>query len=323
MGHDRSFDGRRLALGDESIELLASDPFDRRQLTEFFGPLQVSDLPKTLTVELSREAIVPPAGEPSMIDGPIQRWEVSEGLTLVHRDGRIARATPSRIVIGEVTAGDEGRRAFRQLLFSALSWWLERHESLLMHAAAVGDGCDVILVAGPTGSGKSTCFAAALHRGWQVHSDDATIVRRRGGTYQAFGLPKPPTIAADQARRLDRRSSELAGDGRRRVVIEPDVLSVGWRPIRAVVLVDHDDGPGCVERLDHQSALTVIASSWIEGARPEALRRHLGSLAAIAAIPAFRLAHTVRQVDRMERAAELLGEIYNSTQSHTSLDSDQ
>jgi hypothetical protein len=62
-------------------------------------------------------------------------------------------------------------------LRSILRWTLERHGVHLIHAAAVGNGADGVLLLGSGGAGKSTTALACLQAGMALVADDYTLVR--------------------------------------------------------------------------------------------------------------------------------------------------
>jgi len=61
-----------------------------------------------------------------------------------------------------------------------------------VHASTVASDGRAVLIAGPSGSGKSDLTLRLLDRGFTLVSDDQTIVRREGGRLIASA---PPNIA--------------------------------------------------------------------------------------------------------------------------------
>jgi hypothetical protein len=61
-------------------------------------------------------------------------------------------------------------------LLAILHWWVEQHERLLIHAAAVGNRDGAALIVGKSGSGKSTTSLACLSAGLLYLGDDYTII---------------------------------------------------------------------------------------------------------------------------------------------------
>jgi serine kinase of HPr protein (carbohydrate metabolism regulator) len=67
-----------------------------------------------------------------------------------------------------------------------------RLSSETVHASTVATGARAVLITGPSGSGKSDLTLRLLDRGFNLVSDDQTIVRRSGD--QLLAAP-PPNIA--------------------------------------------------------------------------------------------------------------------------------
>lgn len=67
-----------------------------------------------------------------------------------------------------------------------------RLSSETIHATTVASDGRAVLICGPSGSGKSDLALRLIDRGWQLVSDDQTIVHRSGETLRASA---PSTIA--------------------------------------------------------------------------------------------------------------------------------
>jgi len=52
---------------------------------------------------------------------------------------------------------------------------------LSIHCSAISDGCEAILIAGESGSGKSTVTAAFLEKGYHLMADDMALVETKNG----------------------------------------------------------------------------------------------------------------------------------------------
>ncbi len=61
-------------------------------------------------------------------------------------------------------------------LQTILNWWLGDHQRTFVHAAAVGGPGGGVLLAGQSGSGKSTTTLTCLNAGLSVAADDYTLV---------------------------------------------------------------------------------------------------------------------------------------------------
>lgn len=77
------------------------------------------------------------------------------------------------------------------LLEWAMNWCIstQAHHYLSLHAAVVArNGCAVIMPA-PPGSGKSTLCAGLVSRGWQLLSDELTLISLTDGLIAPLGRP--------------------------------------------------------------------------------------------------------------------------------------
>ncbi len=301
---------RTIELAGAAMELSASSSEGRIHLDWFFGPSPASASDPELRVAVDDALrIGRPLGTPTMEDGPILRWDEGDQLRLWHEAGAGAVVNDSSLTIGG-GAGGHRWRVTRQLLFSALSWWYARGGGVMLHAAMVGRHGEAVVITGFTGRGKSTLALAAYLRGWDLCADDLVVVTTEPTPPEVSGLPKRPTVSAELAGALSVPTEPIPGDDRGRLMLPPSVLTVGPHTVRAIVAVDHDDGVGTTTRLTHTDALAALVSSSIESPQPDALRRQLHSMAALAGLPAFRLAHAADLGDRLTRAADLLEEVW-------------
>ncbi len=108
---------------------------------------------------------------------------------------------PPRLAAGETVAPLEPENApeqaygaiFRTLLDRVTGW-------LLLHAAALERDGRAYLVAGPSGTGKTTLALGLLGRGYRLLSDDFAPLHRQTGLVHPF--PKPLGIRPGEAERL-------------------------------------------------------------------------------------------------------------------------
>ncbi|HXZ79272.1 MAG TPA: hypothetical protein VEG30_05025 [Terriglobales bacterium] len=77
-------------------------------------------------------------------------------------------------------------------LRTVLYWWMGLHQRQLVHAAAVGNRSGGVLIAGKSGSGKSTTALACLTAGMQYAGDDYVIVDQEPTTcvYNLYNTAK-------------------------------------------------------------------------------------------------------------------------------------
>lgn len=299
---------RTVDLAGVVLALSAETPSQATCLDWHFGPLSDTHRAPDLAIDLRTSLpATRPTGPPSMRDGPILRWQELNAITLWHEGGLGAVLRDGTLAIGGDQDPDSEWRMVRQLVFSGLSWFLDRRNLLMLHGGLIGRDGHAALLLGATGRGKSTLAVAALQTGWEVLSDDLVIIERdEARPPQAFGVPKRPTVAQDVAAQLGLTLPPLPGDNRSRRMLPAQELTVGWRRVRAVVQLDHHSGDGELRRLSHQESLSALINAFLEAPRPEALRRQLGRLAALAAEPAFVLAHAADPAPRLDRAGELL-----------------
>lgn len=301
---------RTIDLAGTCVELWAETPELERYLEWHFGALPDVVGPVDLRVELCSVGRPRPSGPPDMIDGPISRWIGEGDLVLWHEQDVGAQLVDGVLVVGGDAAAGAMWRAVRQLLFSALSWFLDRRGALVLHAAMVGRDGEGLVLLGASGSGKSTAAAAGLLAGWELLSDDLVVVRAGTDVPDAFGIPKRVTVGRQVAERIARSLPELPADDRDRQMLPETVLTTGWRPVRALVRVGHHRSDGEVRALSLAESLADLVPSFLEAERPESLRRQLPLLSALASRPGFLLAHAADPDDRLDRAAALLEEIW-------------
>jgi len=290
----------------------AADPELEDLLAWHFGPLPDAPGRPDLSIIVDRHLLPHPELPASVQDGPISRWEGrGSDLVLRHELGPVARMDAETVHVGLACSREHQWRVLRQLLFSAMSWFFERRGLLVLHGALVAQPAGAVLLVGPTGAGKSTAAVAALDRGWELHSDDLVVVGPGPDGPVSSGVPKRPSVDPAMARRLGRSGDVLPSDPRGRLMLGSDTLSVGDRPLVAVVGLAHDTGFGRLEFLDPDERLTALALACLEVSRNGVLGRHLALFASMAALPGHRLLHAADPGVLVERAGELLQQVWN------------
>lgn len=144
---------------------------------------------------------------PTRLDVRITVHEGDEGPTdhapiaaRVPDRGRLLLMTPSSTGMADVARGDAvayvtpglvaDRQHFRYAMLEALTLFLVTHfDRQPVHAAAVAREQGGLLLAGPSGVGKSSLAYAALRSGLRVLSDDAVYVQRRP-RLRVWGMPR-------------------------------------------------------------------------------------------------------------------------------------
>lgn len=297
---------RTVELAGLAVQMDLTEPWLARYLDWHFGPLLNTAETPSLTISPAGGDLGDPPDVVPRREGPVDSWEADGCLWIRHQTGARAVLRDAQLQIA-VVDGPEAWRAVRQLLFTGLSWFLDGRGLLLLHAGLISRDSRGILLMGPSSSGKSTATISALLAGWQLHSDDLTVIEV-GETPRAFGIPKRAMVEPAVARLLSGDLLEVSEPGRSRVMLPPDVFTGGWRELAAVVTLDHDDDEGQLDRVPHGDALAELVRGFLEAERPDAMRRHLSGLAALAGLSTFRLAHAAEPSRRMDRAAQLLGE---------------
>lgn len=308
-----------LAGFDVAYSADTDEQLDRLQW--FFGNLPPASGPCALEVRLGYRTTSPPTDSgPATRHGPTRRWDRADGVAISHDLGARADITDQTLQIECPPDLDDQWRAERHLLFSGLSWWLERHDLIMLHAAMLARGSDATLILGDTGSGKSTAAFAGRQRGWDLCSDDLVIVGQRDGRLQGFGIPKPPSIDADIARSSGLQGTSLPGDERDRVVLAAEAMATGWRSLRMILVVGHHADQGSIEPLSHAETMDVAMLACLEADRPDVVGRHLRTIALLASTPGYELLHAADPTRRVGRAAELIESAWSTS---TTADRDQ
>lgn len=289
------------------VRLDAVQPPLAKYLDWHFGSLFSLAKAPALTISSATDDLFDPPDVLQRRDGPVESWDTPGCLWTHHQSGAwaVLRGDQLRIRVAE---GPEAWRATRQLLFTTLSWFLDNRGLLLLHAGLISRADRGILLMGPSSSGKSTAAMSALLGGWQLRADDLSVVRVDGAP-RAFGVPKRAMVEPAVARLLSDETTAMTEHGRDRVMLASDVFTVGWSELVGVVALAHHEGDGELQRLSHDQALSELVRGFLEAERPDAMRRHLAGLAALAGLPAFQLAHTADPSQRLERSAHLLDEV--------------
>jgi hypothetical protein len=107
----------------------------------------------------------------------------------------------------------------------------ERQDLLWLHAAAIERNGSALIVAGPSGQGKSTLSTRLCERGWNFMSDDTAPVRMSSNDVLAF--PLVPFRRVGGGSRIDRQTLETLE--KERVFIPAESIRHEAAPIAAIV----------------------------------------------------------------------------------------
>jgi hypothetical protein len=139
-----------------------------------------------LRVEVTRVGPVSRPFDPKAMRAEIApesaRYEMPEGRVEVDDRGK------GRLTVGLV-GGTRAYYAFANLVRAALAWRMLSRGGALLHAAGIVLRGRAFVLAGASGSGKSTWARLAAEAGASVLSDDLVLLDGRGGGIEALGAP--------------------------------------------------------------------------------------------------------------------------------------
>jgi len=134
-----------------------------------------------------------------------------------------------------------------------------RSDLLWLHSAAVERDGEAMLLAAPSGQGKSTLTALLCRKGWRLMSDDAAPVRLDRNEVVSFCQTPVMRVPRDRVREPDKR----IGLDRHRVDLAPHEIRLQPAPIRsAVFLAFSPESPLTIRRLTKgETALEFLRNS--------------------------------------------------------------
>jgi hypothetical protein len=156
----------------------------------------------------------------------------------IRQPGRIAgRASALRMAADIAFAADtlHDERSVRDAIDTLTLFLLTRLDRQPMHAAAIARAGTGLVLAGPTGTGKSTLAYAAMRAGLRVLTDDAVYVQLRPAL-RVYGMARPLHLAPQST------------DWFPELDDAPIVARPGGRKKRAIPL-DPAPGPPVIERV--------------------------------------------------------------------------
>ena len=169
-------------------------------------------------------------------------------------DFRIDSAESAEIIGGEIEYLLNLVKAEVRIQFMRV-----RRVLLWLHAAAVERDGTAMLLAGPSGQGKSTLTSLLCRRGWRMMSDDVAPVRMDRNEVVSFCQTPVMRIPRDRVLEPHKR----VGLVRHRVELAPHELRQGPAPIRSIGFLAFSPGSSLiVTRLTKgETALELLRNS--------------------------------------------------------------
>jgi len=147
-------------------------------------------------------------------------------LEVTHSPGGFSFRGESELDHGEISG------LYEYVKYQLLVQFIRRRQDLLwLHAAAVVRNGKAVIVAGPSGQGKSTLSTRLCEKGWSFMSDDIAPVRMASNEVLPF--PQSPFRRIGGTREVDRPTLEALE--KETVSIAPESIRRQAAPIAAIV----------------------------------------------------------------------------------------
>jgi predicted ATPase len=219
---------------------------------------------------------------------------------LLVTDGRLVAGT------GYAAANPATRRVLARV--GALVRLREKGRYLVHAAGAVDPSGRAWLLAGDSGTGKSTLAYALSRAGWTILGDDGVLIERDATGITAYAWRDPLNVSgslASEFPELRQHATRTRTDDLRQR-IPMDVAVVRAARLSALIVIEraarHE-----VTKLGPLEALGALVrqSPWVM-IRDAHARAHLDALRSAATLPCFRLRHTPAELHTI---ASVLGEM--------------
>jgi hypothetical protein len=287
-----------LSLAEQAVRLrIAGAALDER-LRPALGHLAGRECQPSLTIECwdQKETGVAPPPPPVPRDSPLLRGGARE---LAGRDVRMtydswmrmlsvydrrrARAFVTVAEAAQIPAWVD-RAPFRTIL----TWWAGDRGLAYLHASAVSGDRDAVVIAGASGSGKSTTAMACFADGLGFIADDACVVRLDPEP-TVFTMYSKAKLERDAFDRLPALAELADGATGAAVVIDARDGVVPSAPLRAVMLPTLTDRrrSQLVQVSPTEARRLLVQTTLVEGGAGGAA---LGPITALAGrVPCYRL----------------------------------
>ena len=244
VGADDVLAGVVVDVGGVAFALGADDPSRAEAVASLFRHAVPSGAAADALVWFETTPAPRPAEPPTTVTPHADFWHAGpERLTVCTDAGLTVQATPSALIVGGGTTGLA--REFRFAALIGLTHLLARHDRHLLHGAALEVHGVVLVVLGPTGTGKSTLAYAAHRSGWPLIADDAVLAQRTAHGVTVHGVPRPVAVGADVVDAVV-GGRPVPEDGRDRTELPAGTLAPGGRRAAALAVTTGVDprGPG-------------------------------------------------------------------------------
>jgi hypothetical protein len=170
-----------------------------------------------------------------------------------------------RVFVQAASASDLPAWLRRSPLRTVIGWWAAAHGMALLHAGAVASANGAVVLAGASGSGKSTTTMTALAAGLGFLADDACLVRFDPSptAYPVFGLAKLEPDAFARLPAVQHMAIEIESG---QTVLNPAAGLLPSAPLRAVALLEISGQERTV--VEHVSSRQAL-HSLVEGSLQE------------------------------------------------------
>lgn len=212
-------------------------------------------------------------------------------------------------VFGTPTSGDPD---WMELLAVVVFELLAAAGTVALHAGAVTVGGRGMLIAGPTGSGKSTLVYLLAQAGASYTTDDLTLISRQGGAWCARSTGEPLRLRPDM--KIDDGLMQREGpDAMGKLGLHPRRPGV-CRPVTRVeqlVFLNPNHGAETAwRRLSRQEAVEGLMSEVALALAPAVAGQQLVSLRELSLLPAVALQAGEDLMGQHDQAALIFGEMW-------------